>query len=118
MDLNPSNDSDSPITPIKNPNLICEDHGVMIAIRSEINNEKVWQSDPGYTDGIELTIHKFDRARCPHTFSILASMTIMSQSAMLKFETQSNCSERNDVVLNIYSPEELVKTVPCRVINP
>lgn len=120
-----------PMTKIENPVLICEDSGVKYAF--EGFDKRVWQSDPGQDEGIQLKVDDFKQVvRTPYDWEVLGSYSIMGQSLNLKLRTKSKTvyseSSRQvtyDVKLDIMMkrPEDrsyksVKVNVPCRVVAP
>ncbi|MCB9027239.1 MAG: hypothetical protein H6625_13035 [Bdellovibrionaceae bacterium] len=114
FDLEPV-EGDSPTTLIDRADLICEDSGVKFAIRTAFQDEKVWQSDPGMDDGIELSINKFERMKCPSTYSIEATLTMFGSELVMTLETHSSCGLDGDITLDVYADGRLIKNVPCYI---
>ena len=114
----PESPGDSPITKIVGEDLRCEDHGVLFALRTAEHDEKVWQSDPGMNDGLEVTIKKFDRYECPYNFNIEAEVVAFGMTAPLNLKVSTPVSEGGcvdqPIQLEAYIDGKLAKTVPCK----
>ncbi|MCB0384256.1 MAG: hypothetical protein KDD43_02600 [Bdellovibrionales bacterium] len=114
----PSSPGDSPITKIVDEDLRCEDSGAMFAIKSTENSEKVWQSDPGMDDGIEMSILRFDRFECPFNFYIETEISMFGQvtPVTLKVSTPTPsgvCKENQSIQLEVLLDGNLAKSIPC-----
>lgn len=60
------------LRPIKGAQLFCSWQDGMYAIN--LTEKRVWQTDPGATDGIELQNVRINFARCPNCYDISGSM--------------------------------------------
>lgn len=73
----PREPGDSPVTKIQDPGLVCEAQGVMYAINYQTEGqERVWQGDPGDTEGLELHVAKFVRLSSPVSYNITAYLQV------------------------------------------
>ena len=98
------------LTPIQGAQLFCSNQGVMYAIN--FRQERVWQSDRGERDGLELKRVKITRLRCPRCYDIsgvlLDSMNLELQirakglnspiTASLRVTADSETEVINDLV--------------------
>ncbi|MBK7959906.1 MAG: hypothetical protein IPK04_00950 [Bdellovibrionales bacterium] len=105
---------DSPITLIENESLICEDPGVMYAMDTTLGAERVWQSDPGQVEGIELSLISFDRGRCPYCYFIRGEIRMFGESLKVDLEVSQTLTDVNfPAEAKLHLDGEYIKTLPC-----
>lgn len=119
----PTDPSDSPLTKIQNPQLICQARGVMYAINYETaGQERLWQADPGDTEGLELHVDKFYRSSDPiPVLKIKANLQMGGERIRVELEIQSTVvvspTNPRDTFLRIRAHTrvngELTHIMPC-----
>lgn len=105
----PSDPSDTKVTQIENPQLVCQNKGVMFALNFEKQGkERIWQADPGDSAGLELTVDKFEYLRCPYCYNAKATLQMAGEKIAVELTI------RGKAVVSPANPDDISWKVGAR----
>lgn len=113
--------ADSGITPIENPTWICSQKGGTVVLNVE--QERLWQGElPSDTEGLELDVQTFEKARCPNCYSVVAKLSFMGESADFYYNFIGDFSDFSKARVTISAKDETgeileIATLPCEKVN-
>ncbi len=119
----------SELTPIENPELICQDKGVQVAF--EGYKERVWQADPGEKSGLQMKVSSFQQImRMPYDWEVIGVLELETEFGKFelptKYRTRSRWSSGRQpkpvVKLDIFTSRDgekfklIKKNISCQVV--
>lgn len=91
---------DVELSKITGADLICDQPGAMFAFDFERGSQRVWQGDPGETEGIELSDVKVQVYRCPYCYDVNATLKVSDSKMDYSFKIRGGQKIHADITVS------------------
>lgn len=107
--------ADSKMTKIQDATLYCGKRGVVYAFNMTRGQERVWQTDSGQTEGLELSKVQVKTYRCPYCWDVSGELVFQGKKINEEFKIRKSGNTVNATVI-LTSQKKVVDTfeVSCK----
>jgi hypothetical protein len=97
-------DESSPLTKVEGATITCKDEYQLYAI--DAKNKRIWASDPGVEEGMELKVSQFKIAKCPNCIDIDATLDFLGETSEMHFKLRGVTASYSKATLSVQAKQE------------